>query len=363
MKKLIVHALSLMMFASITAHAAQTLQVKMWTGSDNNAGTDDRIYVTVHGLLNSTEEIHLDKSGNDFEKNSIETYEIEVEEGQDIGDIVGITVKLGAADRKQKGLTKFWKDNTATDGWQIKKIQVWDSGTHYQNRKLNQASNKADFFQRRAGHYLWLDDDRTVGKLVQEDWVDGWEDRQQNIWSECNPDGKPDTDTKHYGYTEYFITNAPAGSRDITSTFETTNTWSVGSVLSKEDIHEESYSISTGGGLKGEQKNAAGSASGTANVSASNFERVYSRITSSTINEKGSATTMTTTGSVRVPASVNDEWHVVTEWDKIVGKTKVGTMAPVYIPINWSGPPRIQFMSKDQYKAYVLLDCRVPLTM
>ncbi|HEY4496681.1 MAG TPA: PLAT/LH2 domain-containing protein, partial [Candidatus Paceibacterota bacterium] len=49
-------------------------EVRVTTGTDNGAGTDDRVYLKVYNVETGWRYIHLDKNGDDFENGNVDTY-------------------------------------------------------------------------------------------------------------------------------------------------------------------------------------------------------------------------------------------------------------------------------------------------
>jgi hypothetical protein len=130
-KKLIGITLSVFLVTSISAYAnTNNLTVTTKTANGKNSGTDSRIYITVYGTLNNTQEFHLNTPNNDFERNSTGVFRLSSD--SDIGDIVGVRLRLGG-----------------DDGWQFDSIKV----------QKEDAKSEVTFWKNQG---MWLDDDKRV---------------------------------------------------------------------------------------------------------------------------------------------------------------------------------------------------------
>jgi hypothetical protein len=304
MKKIVTCAVSMLMLASTSVYANYDLLVEAATANKKNAGTDDKIYVTVHGSLGSSVETRLDRGDvNDFERGKSHTYRIRgPQQSNNIGDILGVTVRLGGK---------------AKDGWGIDYIKVTE--------KTNK-NNTATFFK---GGDEWIDDKAEHKGMVLS--LTRMMDNPMPInWHSCSENGDYGSTV---GYFEYKPMQEYA--KDSFSWYESTikrDVWKVGSVKMNNIDTKRSYAVSTevsgyydgitptskyGGKVKmsGEMLNQISNKS--SNTQTSNY-------TSDVTTSKGAEYSIEKTGL----------YHHVRSFGMRNGIMQIGVTTPIFVPIN-----------------------------
>ena len=66
-------------------------QIVVYTGSEENSGTDANVYITLFGENGNSDERELDNPENNFEKGRADTFSITT--GKDLGNITDIRIR------------------------------------------------------------------------------------------------------------------------------------------------------------------------------------------------------------------------------------------------------------------------------
>ncbi|MBQ0997230.1 MULTISPECIES: PLAT/LH2 domain-containing protein [Streptomyces] len=65
-------------------------RIQVVTGKVESAGTDANVYLTIYGSAGSSEEIHLESGGDDFERASVSNF---VHTLRDLGDLRKVRIR------------------------------------------------------------------------------------------------------------------------------------------------------------------------------------------------------------------------------------------------------------------------------
>jgi hypothetical protein len=89
-----------------------TYRVTVRTADVKNAGTDANVYITLYGTAGTSEERQLDDARNNFERNQLDAFNLEM---SDIGDVNKIRIRHDSSGNKP--------------GWLLDMIEVQKNGT------------------------------------------------------------------------------------------------------------------------------------------------------------------------------------------------------------------------------------------
>jgi hypothetical protein len=335
MNKIIAGTFSLLMLAPTLVYAASKaksydLDVEVFTANKTNAGTDDKIYVTVHGALGSTTSTRLDtKDHNDFEKNKHRTY---IMRGDDqrtkpIGDILGITVRLGGE---------------AKDGWGINKIIITDK---------KDSDNTATFFQ---NENAWVDDKAEHGYMSRSLTRLNPKDRPVT-WETC----VNDEDMTVEQVTGYYETRTAQhyGVAGVTeTTIETKqDVWTIGNEKMTGSEEDSSYTLSA---------SASGSYEADAGVSNTSYEATVSAEVMNSISKSASNKDTSSQSTERTQLNEttrqNTEagtFYHVTEVKMKNGMMLINNYPEMHIEINQRAVETASIMDKVSFDAMILKKC------
>jgi hypothetical protein len=319
MKKIIGVMLTFFFVTSIPVHAkTDILTLTIKTANGKNSKTDDYLYFTVLGALNDTREFKLDKPKyNDFERNQTDTYSVTT--NVDLGDIIGVRVRL-----------------SGSDGWQIGYIKVSKKGI----------SKVETFF---SGQNMWVDDTKQDSgrlKTVEDTHV-------INVvrqWDSCNPNGSWNGSTA-YNATE--LGQQSAGQYKTAFHSIIRNKVSVGGVDTKnvETTNKKSIKVNVSA------EASYGVMSASVDVEAKLYNKVITQTGSSREYSNGSFEERGVSHKLDIPKE--GRYWLLRQSDHRAGYIKIGNDDPKYIRFEQYGTIEPSLMIDADYNDYIKKKCHV----
>jgi hypothetical protein len=307
--------LSLFFVTSISTYASSNkITVTAKTANGKNSKTDDKIYITVYGTLNDTKEFRLNTGANDFEKGHTNVFPLTV--GNDLGDIIGVKLRL-----------------SGNDGWQFDYIKV----------QKEDARSEVTFWKNQN---MWLDDNKTEGGRAKElsqinDFV------IHTIWDTCNPNGIWNG-TKSYSFDDIgyqkvgqFQTTLKNITRSIVNLSGTDST-------SKETETSRKLKLSASAKISASYGVASGEA--TASVSKTTFNKVIKAAQSSSSFSRTEA--RESSSSLDLKVTEEGDYVLLRQSDFKSGVLKIGETDVKYAEFSEVGDIQVSLMLKADFETF-----------